>query len=96
MLTSHHRANSMLYMGIGRLVERRGWNSLLVATQATHSAAPMDSQIKGSTGSSTHTPKVDAVHVAVDAAGKPLIASPTPAYRQAILQHQARGNSLSQ
>ena len=42
----------------------------------------------GSTGSSTHTPKVDAVHVAMDAAGKPIIASTTPAHAQDVLQHQ--------
>ena len=69
-------------MGMGRPAESRGWNRREVATQARHRAIPMPSHTAGNTGSSAHTPKVDADQVAVDAAGKPISANTTPAHMQ--------------
>ena len=81
-LTSHHCANSRLYMEMGRLVDSRGWNRREVATQATHKDAPMLNHTAGSTSSSDHTPNVDAAQVAVDVAEKPIIARTTPAHME--------------
>lgn len=89
VLTSHHCANSRLYMEMGRLVDSRGWNRREVATQATHRDAPMLNHTAGSTSSSDHTPNVDAAQVAVDVAEKPIIARTTPAHMEKNAPHNA-------